>query len=425
NSDAASAQDLGSYPVGTLIPVEGEINSSAARDGDWFSFTLETTSIVTLETLRSQNSPDDFDTEMWLYDADENQIANNDDIDVFGGNFFSRIGPELLEAGTYLVRVENSSFFAGNGQSGLYRLDIQIQDLFCQPGAIACGDDGVTVTRCDVGLAFNDVNTCSSACDDSGDRVVCTDLPVPTDLGSFPADLPISTTDTLAEEMDGETVINWYTFESTDELLLELILSAVEDGPDLDTRVFLCDPFLFETEQCSYNNNIDNADDGAEELWTLWQGPAPAGVYYLGIETWDGSGGDFNVDITGVVAEDDDTPEGANAITLPYEAQPGSIAYPDDPDWYTFTADPGTFVNINLDVTDLIDVAIVLCDEAQIMAGTCQNETDELAFADIGLDGESEAIIGFELTNGGTYYIQVLAFFGGVGDYTLSVVESD
>ncbi|PKL58928.1 MAG: hypothetical protein CVV33_09995, partial [Methanomicrobiales archaeon HGW-Methanomicrobiales-4] len=70
-------------------------------DEDWSKFTLTEKSKIKLETL---NTPDDtgrWNTQMWLYDSNLNQIEYDDDD---GEDYFSRI-IRILDSGTYYVKV--------------------------------------------------------------------------------------------------------------------------------------------------------------------------------------------------------------------------------------------------------------------------------------------------------------------------------
>jgi hypothetical protein len=78
------------------VPASGSLVSPG--DEDWFTFTLDQSLPVAIETSGSQG-----DTVLWLYDVNMSQIGFNDDN---GESLLSRIETAALPAGVYYVRVQ-------------------------------------------------------------------------------------------------------------------------------------------------------------------------------------------------------------------------------------------------------------------------------------------------------------------------------
>ena len=76
------------------------------NDVDWFQFTLDETGVWDLHTTGN------LDTRCWLYDADGDEVAYNDDIDVFENVNCGIV--RRLDAGTWYVRVESWNVDVGN-----------------------------------------------------------------------------------------------------------------------------------------------------------------------------------------------------------------------------------------------------------------------------------------------------------------------
>jgi parallel beta-helix repeat protein len=90
------------------VPVTGDTKITAAIDPvgdlDFFRVQIPFGTRMRFETVVPDCSFDD--TVMSLYNSSGAVVAQNDDIDFFGGNFCSRI-VRILPAGTYYVRVED------------------------------------------------------------------------------------------------------------------------------------------------------------------------------------------------------------------------------------------------------------------------------------------------------------------------------
>jgi hypothetical protein len=97
SGDAYESDDaaIAARPWSGLAPQTHSIRPPG--DQDWVAFTLSTTTNAVIET-----SGDSGDTRLWLFDADLNELASDDDS---GQGFFSRID-RTLAAGTYYLKVD-------------------------------------------------------------------------------------------------------------------------------------------------------------------------------------------------------------------------------------------------------------------------------------------------------------------------------
>jgi cysteine-rich repeat protein len=119
----------------------------AAGDQDYFSFvvTVPGSSVALTVDDGLGNCPSGFDSKIYLYDAANNEIANDDES---GPNSCSAILPSMypaaasLAVGTYYVKVEE---FGNNGTAPFYVLGIKLQPPACGDGILQLGeqcDDG-------------------------------------------------------------------------------------------------------------------------------------------------------------------------------------------------------------------------------------------------------------------------------------------
>ncbi|MBR7104072.1 MAG: pre-peptidase C-terminal domain-containing protein, partial [Lentisphaeria bacterium] len=96
NNSFESAADLGSADNGITLD---NLSIHTNDDDDYFKFTVSETELVSISTDGTSG-----DTQLFLYDAEGNQIAYNDD----GGNngYFSHISTSL-NAGDYFIKVQS------------------------------------------------------------------------------------------------------------------------------------------------------------------------------------------------------------------------------------------------------------------------------------------------------------------------------
>ena len=111
----------------TVNPILGSIGTDGGttvvgdKDVDIFRFEVLSPGAVTIEITSNPSNPDDFDTYLQLFDANGQELAENDDIG--SGNSFSRI-TRSLTPGTYYAGVSgfnNANYnptVAGSGISG-------------------------------------------------------------------------------------------------------------------------------------------------------------------------------------------------------------------------------------------------------------------------------------------------------------------
>lgn len=116
NSTQAKTITAGTSQTHSIYPV---------ADQDWVKFTLADDAAVTLET---SGSPGD-DTRLWLYNSSLTQLDYNDDINLYDGNFFSRITRSCkdtaLPADTYYAKVDE---YGNNDLINAYNLLLTTQN---------------------------------------------------------------------------------------------------------------------------------------------------------------------------------------------------------------------------------------------------------------------------------------------------------
>ena len=129
----------------------------------------------------------------------------------------------------------------------------------------------------------------------------------------------------------------------------------------------------------------------------------------------------------------DDDPATANVV--PYaEITPPQVFSVDaeigvlgDQDWYVFTLPVSMSIGASV-VSNVaqLDMRMTLCDEAQVLAGLCGYDGDNIVTGDQGFEGETDSLAAGPLAPG-TYFILVESWdsfiSGAVGDYRLSIGE--
>ena len=168
----------------SLTGYDGAVGAiSPAGDTDWFSFEVTVPgSTVTISTSNGLGDcPSGVDTEIYLFDPNGGEIANDDDD---GAGSCSLIAPaadaaaQNLAAGTYTVKVED---FGNNGTINAYVLLVDVAEPGCGDGLFQAGE------QCDDG---NDVpgDGCSDTCQLEGNYVVEVEpnpLATPTSLAGY------------------------------------------------------------------------------------------------------------------------------------------------------------------------------------------------------------------------------------------------
>ena len=126
---------LDGSPSSALVGTIGRDSANVRdRDVDIYSFQVVSPGIVEIEVTTNLDNPDDFDSYLRLFDANGNEIANNDDLGVTDG--FSRIDA-TLQPGTYYVGISgvgNVNYdpnIAGSGiagDTGNYALELSLNN---------------------------------------------------------------------------------------------------------------------------------------------------------------------------------------------------------------------------------------------------------------------------------------------------------
>ena len=221
----------------------------------WYQLTV----LVPIEleawtTCAAGGGPPSFDTRLVVLDASLALRACNDDAPDCGQPYYqSRISGLLLEPGTYYVVVDGY-----NGAVGNYELNLDwIEDpVVCE------GSDATTATSVDV-LPYADTSTTADACDDI--LIDCE----------------------LATNASGPD--RWYRLDLADAVLLDV--RTVCDELALDTRIAVLDGSL----QTLYCNDDDPLCPSHQSK--IEQAYLDPGIYYVVVDSPEGEGGVFTVEI--------------------------------------------------------------------------------------------------------------------------------
>jgi len=141
--------------LNNLVPQQHSV--CPAEDRDWYKFTVSYgSSVVRLETSGLAG-----DTEMWLYDAEMNEVGYDDDS---GVNDFSLIEKADLVAGVYFAEIRSLD---SSEQIAQYTVFVK---MTCTPdcGNKECGSDGCggTCGSCEYGNVCSPEGMCKSKCVD-------------------------------------------------------------------------------------------------------------------------------------------------------------------------------------------------------------------------------------------------------------------
>ena len=128
---------LDGEPVSPIFANIGQDGSDIRNnDVDMYRFQVASPGTVTIEVTTDPSNPQDFDSYLRLFDSNGLEIANNDDINLNGGNLFSRLAVDL-EPGTYYVGISgynNISYdpnLPGSGisaETGNYALQLSLSN---------------------------------------------------------------------------------------------------------------------------------------------------------------------------------------------------------------------------------------------------------------------------------------------------------
>lgn len=193
---------------------------------------------------------------------------------------------------------------------------------------------------------------------------------------------------------------DWYSFSATAGQVCTL-----QTLGSMDTK--MC---LYQTNATTLITSADdyNSNSNAHINWTC----STSGTYYFYVVGYSATTtGSYTVSVTtagsaGDSYEPDNTLADANAITVDDAAQSHTLTV-NDSDWVWFSAYAGYTYMIA--TTGSIDVDLDLWDDY-----------DNLVDYD---DGAGNALLTFNCTTSGWYYIRTYGFSGAIGSYTLSVTS--
>ncbi len=240
-------------------------------DHDFYTFTLASDAIVTLETHEMAGGP--VDTIMDMYDDNEALIASDDDD---GVGLYSLIDGEALTAGTYFVEIRGFL----DSQVGLYGLSVVAELAICTPGETQCSTLDVNILEtCVGGTAWEDT-TCDYGCDDSSGTAVC---------GSTPVDETEPN-----DELANADVISFPYFGSgqiTSDDMDYYMFTLPSDGiVVIETDVFADDPVIVDTRLRLYASDgttqLEYDDDDGNGYYSYIEISLTAGDYYVFINAW-------------------------------------------------------------------------------------------------------------------------------------------
>ena len=285
------------------------------------------------------------DSVVGLYDADEWQLAYNDD---YEDSSASRIVWEAPSSGSYYIEV-----YAWDDGTGSYTLTVVASDIV-DDHANGVGD-ATSVTA-------------------GGAALGVVDYPDDVDLFVF-------------EASEGELY------------QIDVALGTLDDSV----------VGLYDADEWQLAYNDDYEDSSASRI--VWEAPS-SGSYYIEVYAWDDGTGSYTLT---VVASDivDDHANGvgdATSVTAGGAAL-GVVDYPDDVDLFVFEASEGELYQI--------DVALGTLDDSVV--GLYDADEWQLAYND-DYEGSLASRIVWEAPSSGSYYIEVSAWIDGAGSYTLTII---
>lgn len=263
-SHAANATDVTSTPFVDQDTTVGKGNdatggscltggSDTAEDA-WYRLTFTEAVELELWTTCESQGIDSYDTRLHLYDENLVLLACNDDApDCPGPYYQSRISNVALAAGTYYAVVDGY-----NGAAGNYEFNAS-----WGPGPVICeGSDATNATVIDK-LPFVDVSTTTDQCDD-----ILVDCELQTGASGPDA---------------------WYRIEFDTAVLLDFRTQC--EALDLDSRIAVLDS---ELNVLHCNDDDPLCATHQSEIEDAFLSP---GIYYLVVDSPEGAGGNFTVDV--------------------------------------------------------------------------------------------------------------------------------
>ena len=174
---------------------------------------------------------------------------------------------------------------------------------------------------------------------------------------------------------------------------------------------------LFDSNETELAWNDDYESSQASRVF--WEAPS-SGSYYIQVFSWDSDTSYIWEDDTGsytltiVVADvvDDHASDFAEATPVRAgEAVPGVVNYLGDVDSFVFEATEGELYQIDVALGTLADSSAVLYDA----------DGSQLAY-NVDYEGSSASRIVWEAPSSGSYYIAVSSWWSGIGSYTLTII---
>jgi hypothetical protein len=237
--DSGESQERSIYPVG---------------DVDWVRFTLRSPSAIVLETSGPDPGPAN-DTQLTLFDANQNQIDYNDDID-WPLNTYSRIqrtcDANPLSAGTYYAKVNE---FGNNNTLPLYYLALSVSPCSLTNPVF------LPVVRSAQEDAYEPDNDHSQA------RVIASGQPQVRSI------VPVGDVDWVR-----------FTLSSRSAIILET--SGPNPGPDNDTFLRLYDASI---NLIDFNDDIDWPRNAYSRIQRTCSNALDAGTYYARVDEFGNS----------------------------------------------------------------------------------------------------------------------------------------
>lgn len=405
NESAFEAIALGDVARGRLA-ILGEL--STVGDEDWYSFTLEQGSIVTVGTMPNPARPGRLaDTRVTVFSAAGAQVASDEDS---GQGRYGLLRDLSLPAGTWRVRVDAGA----TGQTGAYRFFVDRFDYFCDLGAGRCA--GQTLEVCTQGLRFEPQEVCAESCRAEGDQARCVSLGEPNDgpEESSPVDLPLR----FEASLDIPNDEDWYEITLPEALELSASTSLTQGGRAVDTRIRLCAQATapgctWESGYVARNDDATGIPGSYSALRAFVEEP---GTYYVVVDSGGGVG-DYTMDLREAGEPNEQAAQARPAALMDrFQAR---IRPASDVDWYRFeVAAPGrwVFTTSPLEPLDQVDTRVWLCDDSAPQL--CAYNQSDLARDDnsgVGL----YARLSYNFTQAGTYYLGVQGFGNRGGGYTL------
>lgn len=233
------------------------------------------------------------------------------------------------------------------------------------------------------------------------------------DAGPAPEDLHGDTPETATPLAFEESIDGYIDGADTDWFRIEV-------GPNssfsIDVTLGTLNDSVLELRDESGNfltENDDTPNDLASSIaWTSQTG----GTFYAVVRSYSGDeAGSYSVAVTFAELKVDDHgngPDDATPISI-RSVTDGTIDT-DDSDWFRFSADAGTIIDIEIVLSTLFDSVLEIRDD-----------TGELVERDDDGGVELGSAITFEVPVSGTYYAVVLPFDTEVGDYSLNLTTND